>query len=348
MKPKKRPVALWLIALIVLVAVAFVADICLGSVAIPFDEVLSALFGGETSKESWGIIIRDIRLPKALTALVAGAALSIAGLQMQTLFRNPLAGPFVLGISSGASLGVAVLVMAGSALSVGFLNPANISGAWGQVIASVAGSFAVLSLVMLVAIRVKDSVTLLIVGLMFGSLTAAVVSVLQHFSSPELVDAYVIWTFGSLKGVDWSHLAVLTPIFAMGLLFSFALHKSFNALLLGEDYAESLGVSVRRTRMLTIVSTSLLAGSVTAFCGPIAFIGLAVPHLVRALFGSAKHRLLLPACLLGGAALMLICDIISEMPGLDQTLPVNSVTALFGAPVVIAVILRNRNLNHSF
>ena len=326
------------------VAVLFLLNLSLGSVAIPLEQVTRILLGFQAEQEAWGHIIHEFRLPKALTALLAGSALGCSGLQMQTLFRNPLAGPFVLGISSGASLGVALVVMAGSLLG-GWLW----ADAQGLIIAAATlGSASVLLLVVLVSIKVRDGMTLLIIGLMFGSLASAVVSILQFFSEAEQIQAYLIWTFGSLSGTTWEELRLLLPVVVVGLILAQFLAKPLNALLLGERYAESMGVSLKKARFLIILSTSLLAGSITAFCGPIAFVGLAVPHLCRLLFPTADHRKLLPAVMLGGALLLLVCDILAQLPGSDKVLPINAVTSLLGAPVVIWLIVRRRNISKSF
>ena len=322
----------------------FLADLSLGSVSIPPAEIVKILSGGSGEKVAWEHIIWQFRLPKALTALAAGSALACSGLQMQTLFRNPLAGPFVLGISSGASLGVALLLMAGSAF--GALVAINSQAL--IVLAATSGSALVLLLVVAVSTRIQDSMTLLIIGLMFGSLAGAVVSILQFFSQAEQVQAYLIWTFGSLAGTSWNELAVLLPVCGLGLLLGLLLAKPLNALLLGDRYAESMGVPLKKVRIWIIISTSLLAGGVTAFCGPIAFVGLAVPHLTRLLIPTADHRRLLPAVILGGAILLLLCDILSQLPGTEKVLPINAVTSLLGAPVVIWLIVRRRNISKSF
>jgi iron complex transport system permease protein len=266
---------------------------------------------------------------------------------MQTLFKNPLAGPFVLGISSGASLGVALLVMTGLNIGIFGINVSFLEN-WWIVIAATLGAAMVLILVMLVSVRVRDSMSLLIIGLMFGSATGALVSVLQFFSEAQQIQAYLIWTFGSLGGLDWDALEIFIPAVILGLCISIFLIKQMNALLLGENYAQSMGLNMQSVRTWIIVSTSLLAGSITAFCGPIAFIGIAVPHLARMLFFSADHRILLPAVMVSGAVLMLICDIIAQLPGSEYTLPINAITSLFGAPVVIWIIISRKNLRSSF
>lgn len=339
--------AAFTVGLLGLTALLFVLSLTLGSVAIPFAEVLAALVGRPTTDAAWAAIVRDFRLPRALTALLAGAALSASGLLMQTLFRNALAGPYVLGLSAGASLGVAVVVLAGS--SVGFAGIVGLGGlgAWTLIGASVAGSAVVLGLIGWVATRIEDSTTLLILGLMFSSLTGAVVSILQYLSDADQIQAFLLWTFGSLGGVTWLQLAVLGPTLAVSLVGCLLLIKALNVLLLGERYAASLGLHLTRTRLGVIGLTSVLAGGVTAFCGPIAFLGLAVPHLTRAVLNTSDHRAVLPACLPAGSALLLTCDLLARLPGTALTLPINAVTALFGAPVVIWILLRQRNLGRA-
>lgn len=324
----------------------FLLDISLGSVYIPIEEVFNILIGGDVEKSSWQNIILKFRIPRALTAITVGAALAVSGLQMQTLFRNPLAGPFVLGISSGASLGVALLMLSGSLITTSFFM--SDLGNWLIVIAASLGSGLVLMLVVAVSIRVRDSMTLLIIGLMFGSLTGAVVSILQYFSTGDEIQLYLFWTFGSLGGLNIDELKVLSVIVIVGLAVTVALIKPLNALLLSENYARSMGVSIKSSRLLIILSTSLLAGSVTAFCGPIAFIGLAVPHLARLLFDTSDHKILLPAVALTGIIIMLVCDIISQLPGSQSLLPINAVTSLLGAPVVIWIILKRGSMKNTF
>ncbi len=333
--------------LILLLVICFLANVSLGSVYISLSQILIILSGGSGEKVVWENIIFNFRLPKAITAIIVGAGLSLSGLQMQTLFRNPLAGPFVLGISSGASLGVALLVMAGFNISFMFLD-LNFLGNWLIVLAATLGASLVLILVVLISLRVKDSMALLIIGLMFGSATGALVGVLQFFSDARQIQAYLIWTFGNLGGMNWSELWVFIPAVFLGVIIAFVLIKHMNALLLGENYARSMGLKMNKVRIWIILSTSLIAGTITAFCGPIAFVGIAVPHLARMLFNSADHKILLPATLLIGAILMLVCDSIAQMPGSDYTLPINAITSLLGAPLVIWLIIKKRNLRSSF
>jgi len=333
--------------LVILICGIFLLDLIFGSVGIPFQKVFAILSGSDV-KHSWNYIVLNFRLPKALTAIFVGAGLSVTGLLMQTLFRNPLAGPYVLGISSGASLGVALMVMASAIVPVFFGAVSAFLGSWALVVAAVAGASLVFLLVALASIRISDSVSLLIIGIMFGSITGAVVNILQYFSDPEQIQSFIVWTFGSLSGVSWNEMQVMAPIVFSGLLIAFFLIKPLDALLLGENYARGVGISVNRTRIAVIISTALIAGTLTAFTGPIAFVGVAVPHIARAIFRTASHKVLMPAVVLIGAAIMLICDIFAQMPGNQNTLPINSVTALFGGPVVIWVIMRSRNVKASF
>jgi iron complex transport system permease protein len=319
---------------------AFLLSLVFGSVRIPPDQVLTILVGGEPLRATWVTIINDFRLPKALTATLAGAALGVSGLQMQTLFRNPLADPFVLGVSSGASLGVALVVLSVGAANTALLAVAGLLGNLSLVVAACLGAGAVLMLVLALAQRVQSSVTLLILGLMIGYLTSAIVSLLLYFSIAERIQAYIAWSFGSFGGVTWSQMRVLAPVVLGGLLLAFILTKALNALLLGEAYARSMGLNIRRARMAIVADSAILAGAVTAFCGPIAFLGIAVPHLCRALLRSADHRVLVPACALLGATVALLADLVAQAPGASVVLPLNAITALIGAPVVVWIILR--------
>ena len=329
--------------LVILIVLLFFANISLGSVHIPAKAIWAILTGGDIENEAWSYILLEFRIPKALTAIFVGMGLSVSGLQMQTLFRNPLAGPFVLGISSGASLGVALLVMTGGLFAFSI-----VLGNWLQVMAATVGASLVLFLVLGVSARVKDSMALLIVGLMLGSATGALVSVLQFFSSKEQLQEYLIWTFGNLGGQTWSELGIFIPLIILGLFLSFILTKPLNALLLGEQYAQSMGLHIGKSRFMIIVSTSILAGCITAFCGPIAFVGIAVPHIARLLFNTSDHSVLVPAVSLTGALLMLFCDLLAQLPSAGYTLPINIITSLLGAPVVIWVILRGKNVSNSF
>lgn len=325
------------IILSVILAVCFFINISLGSVYIPLKNILESLLGNSDN-----IIITQYRLPKAITAILVGSGLGISGLLMQTLFRNPLAGPFVLGITSGSSLGVALVIL-GSGLFGGLFATALISK-WSIVIAASLGSFLVLLAVLAVSNKVRDTMAILIIGLMFGSITAAVVSVLSYFSSAEQLQQYIFWGFGSLSNLSWHELTIFLLIYLVGLTLSIASIKSLNSLLLGENYAKSLGLNLKQSRFIIILSTSLIAGTITAFSGPIAFIGLAIPHLTKQIFKTSNHKILLPAVFLFGAIIMLICDSISQIPGSDYTLPINAITALVGAPVVIWLLVRQRKM----
>jgi iron complex transport system permease protein len=319
-------------------------DIFLGSVNIKISEILKALFGNSTGVDS--TIIFQFRIPKAITALTVGMALSLSGLLMQTVFRNPMAGPDVLGISSGASLGVAIVILGfNSIISVDSLRGL---GNWILIAASWIGAGAVMILIMTISARVRDIMTILIIGIMLSSGLLAIVTIMQYFSAESLLKAYVIWTMGSLGNLTESQLRLLIICVLAGIVLSLLSAKMLNALSLGENYASSIGLNVKLSRTVIFASTSILAGSVTAFCGPIGFIGIAVPHITRILLRTSDHKILIPGTILTGASVMLISDIISQLPGSDTVLPVNSVTSLIGIPVVIWVIFRNRNYSGSF
>ncbi len=338
-----------LLALLVVVLIGlFLVSLALGSVNIPLDQVVTILLGGEGERATWTNIVFRFRLPKATTAILAGAALSVAGLMMQTFFRNPLASPFILGISSGASLGVALIVMAGGTAGATLIAGIGLGGDVLLATAAGIGAGLTMLLVLLVSHRVRSTMTLLVLGVLFGYFTGSLVSLLIHFSVAERVQAYLNWTFGSFGGVTWSQMPILVGMVAVGLLMSLILAKPLNALLLGEGYARTMGVNVTSARVGIIVATALLAGAVTAFCGPIGFIGVAVPHLCRSLFSTSNHRVLVPATILMGGIVALVAALIAELPGSNAILPLNAVTAVLGAPVVIAVILRQRNLHRSF
>jgi len=295
----KIPVWLRCSLAVALLVALFLADLCFGQVSVPLGTTVSALLGQASPSDIAARIVLEYRLPRAITSVLAGAALAVAGLQMQTLFRNPLAGPYELGMSSGASLGVALLVIGGGA-SASWSTSFSGLGHWGVVLAAIAGSAGVMFLIVALAMKVTSGVNLLIIGLMIGSITGALVAILQYFTSPELLQAFLLWSFGSVGGLGWSKLAVLGPIVGLGVFLSLVWTRGLDALLVGESHARTLGVSVPVARLRVVVTTSLLAGSVTAFCGPIAFVGMAVPHLARPLVGAALHRSLLPACLLCG------------------------------------------------
>jgi iron complex transport system permease protein len=322
--------------------VLWFTNISFGSVSIPFTDIFAIIFGDDTIKDSWQTIVLDFRIPKAITAVLVGSGLSISGLLMQTLFRNPLAGPFVLGISSGASLGVALLILGSSIfggvfLSISFSN-------WAIAIAASLGSFLVLSAVILAANKVRNTMSILIIGLMFGSFTSAIISMLSYFSEAQEIQQYIFWSFGSLGNLSWDELAIFFSIYLIGLIGVFAIIKPLNSLLLGENYAKSLGVNVKQSRIIILLITSLLTGVITAFSGPIAFIGLAVPHLAKLIFTTSNHKILIPATALTGALVLLICDIIAQVPTSEFTLPINAITSLFGAPVVIWLLIRKKKI----
>ena len=325
------------LVLIALLIFCFLVNISLGSVSIPLNEIFESLIGASDN-----YIIQNYRLPKAITAILVGSGLGVSGLIMQTLFRNPLAGPFVLGISSGASLGVAIVIL-GAGIFGGALTTLLVSK-WSVVIAASLGSFLVLLAVLAVSTKVRDTMAILIIGLMFGSITAAVVSVLSYFSSAEQLQQYIFWGFGSLGDLSWNEILIFSIIYCIGLLLSVVSIKGLNTLLLGENYAKSLGLNIKQSRLTIIIATSLLAGTITAFAGPIAFIGLAIPHMVRQVFTTSNHKILLPAILLFGAIVMLICDSIAQLPSSDYTLPINAITSLIGAPVVIWLLVRKRKM----
>lgn len=334
MPPLGKSIRPWLFLLFSLLALT-VIDLSYGSVSIPPGEVLRALSGKPTTEPVWKDIVLDFRLTKALTCILAGAALGAAGLQMQTLFRNPLAGPDVLGLTSGASLAVSLLILRGKGIA-DLPGPCSIA-----VVASI-GCTAVFLVVLLFARRLRDPASLLIVGLMIGALASSIVSVLQFKSRSDDLQIYFIWTFGNVSSLNWPEIGVLSWILAAGLILAFTLSKPLNAWVLGDNYAQSLGIRLQRSRVLVILSASLLTGGVTAFCGPIAFVGLAVPHLTRLLISTSDHRIMLPNVALGGAILVLLCDILSQLPPGPEILPVNAITALFGAPVVIWVVIRSK------
>ncbi|MCK9324992.1 MAG: iron ABC transporter permease [Bacteroidales bacterium] len=335
------------ISLGLLTLAALLADLMFGSVSFTWED-LGQVLSGSQETENLAFILWKIRLPKALTGILVGAGLSVSGLMMQTLFRNPLAGPYVLGISSGASLGVAILMMASSLFTAGATSGILLVGHWGMVLAAMFGALLVMLLVILVSMRIADSVSILIIGIMFGSAAGALVSVLQYFSDPDSVHSFLVWTFGSIAGVSWSQLGILVPLVIAGLFAAVVLQKPLNAFLLGENQARALGVNVKRIRLLVVILTSLLTGALTAFTGPIAFVGIAVPHLARMLFRTSDHRLIIPASVLIGSLLLLVCDILTQVPTGGQVLPINSVTALFGAPVVIWVIMSNRKTRNAW
>ena len=332
---KQRSTILFLLLTILVVAL-FAVDMCVGSVDVSLGDIWTVLTGGECNPITEKIII-DIRLMKALMAILAGAALSVSGLQMQTLFRNALAGPYVLGGSSGASLGVALFILGTPLLGLG---GSSLLSSFGVAGAAWIGAAATLAAVAAVSRRIKDIMVILILGMMIGSAVSAIVQVLQYLSHEEALKSFVVWTMGSLGDVTTTQMWLVAPSILAGLAIAVAVIKPLNLLLLGEPYARTMGLNIGRTRMLILLSTTLLAGTATAFCGPIGFIGLAIPHVARIMFRNADHRTLMPAAALIGAISLLLCDIVSKM----LTLPVNTITALLGIPIVVWVVVRNKNI----
>lgn len=338
----------WIIGFVLLISLfvaLFIVNIGFGSVSIPFDDILKVLVGDEASRQAYTSIILKSRLPQTITAVLAGAGLAVGGLQMQTLFRNPLAGPSILGISSGAGLGVALVVLfAGNILGIsistyGWFGHLTVVGA------AFLGAFVVLLLIVLFARALRDNTILLIVGIMVGYAASSIIGVLKFYSPKEDVHAYVIWGLGSFSNVLWEHLMILIPVVFVGLFISLLLIKPLNVLVLGENYAENLGINIKRTRISILFCTGLLTAAITAFCGPIAFLGLAVPHLTKGIFRTSDQKILMPAVILAGSVLALFCNIVARMPGFEGALPINVVTGLIGAPIVISVIVKRRKLN---
>lgn len=338
----KRPVAFLMVLIAASIFVFFFLNLVLGSVSIPFSSVWNILWGTGDETVIWQNIVWKSRVPQALTALVAGAGLSISGLLMQTVFRNPLAGPSVLGISSGASMGVAFVILLSGSLGGVALSRLGVVGEIALSVAAIAGALSIMALIVYVSQKVKGNVTLLIIGVMIGYVANAVIGVLKYFSVEEDIRAYVIWGLGSFSRVSGDQMMLFVCLMVVLIPLSFFLIKTLNLMLLGDGYARNLGLNIKRARMLVITAAGVLVAIVTAYCGPIVFLGLAVPHLCRAIFHTSDHRILMPACLFAGASLALICNLIARMPGFEGALPVNSVTALVGAPVVASVLFRKR------
>lgn len=326
----------------ILLLLTFLLNISFGQVAIPFKEVIKSLFGSHASKETWEYIIVNFRLPKAITAILVGIGLSISGLLMQTLFRNPLAGPYVLGLSSGSSLGVAFVILGAGILPLSLAD--FLLSSYGIILASCLGSFMVLLLVLTISKFLRDTMTILIAGLMFSSFASAIVSILTYFSSAEKLQKFTFWSMGSIGNISWPNILILFIAICIGLLISLFSIKSLDGLLLGENYAKSLGLKIKKSRRMIILATSILAGSITAFAGPIAFIGLAVPHLSKLIFQTSNHLVLFWGTIIIGAIIMLFCDMVSQMPGFDFTLPINAITSIIGAPIVIWLLVRKNRL----
>ncbi|WP_240109127.1 iron ABC transporter permease [Streptomyces sp. MUM 203J] len=340
-RPGRRRLAV-VLALGMGTAALFVVALATGSHPVPTAEVVRILFGGTADDPRWTVIVEQVRLPRALTATAVGAALAVAGVQMQTLFRNALADPFSLGVSSGAGLGVAAVVVGTGGVAGSFTGDLAGLGRVGVIIAAALGAAAVLALVLFLSRWVRSAVTLLVIGVMIGSAATAMVGVMLVYARPERAQQFVMWGLGSFSATTWPDLQVMLPVVGVGLLAALLTAKRLNALLLGEDYARTMGLNVRRSRDLALFGTALLAGAATAFCGPVAFLGLAVPHLTRVALGTSDHRALIPASMLAGAFLALVCALLSQPPGTDAVLPLNAVTSLFGAPVVITFLIRSR------
>lgn len=334
------------IALSVLLFLGIILSLSLGSISIPFPEVVKALAGQKTEQSVQSTIIWQLRMPRTLAAMLAGAALSISGLLMQTFFRNPIAGPFVLGISSGAGLGAAIWIM-GAAVLVewGLISNASLYGSWALVSAACIGAALVLILLLLVSHRLPDVNTLLILGLMLGSSVSALVMILQFFSGKQELQRFILWSMGDLGSLTWRELSVLSPIVLVAIGFAALLAQPLNAMLLGEAYARSLGVSVPKLRRNIIIITAVLAGSITAFCGPIAFVGIAVPHIARLLWQTQRHQTLIWGSILLGMVVLLYCQLLAQLPLQDNILPINAVTSLLGAPIVIWIVLTMRKVH---
>ncbi len=335
----------WIILSVGLIIVVFLLNVAIGSVHIPLGEVTKIVFGLGSENTAWSKIILKSRLPQAITASLAGSGLAVGGLMMQTLFRNPLAGPSILGISAGSSLGVAfVMMFAGANIGISSL---NLYGNLASIIAAIIGAVATLFLILFFARKVKNNAMLLIIGIMIGYITSALVDVLKYYSMSKFVHSYAIWGLGSFSNVAWHQLNIFIPVILIGLGLSFLLMKPLNILLLGENYATNLGLNVGRTRFFIILTTGILTAVITAFCGPIVFLGLAVPHITKMIFKTSNHKFLIPGVILTGILLALLCNLISKLPGFDSALPINVVTSIFGAPIVISVILKQRKLKLS-
>ena len=332
-----------ILLLLVILIIVFLLDLLSGSVHISFFQSISTLLDPSTADSQISTILFQFRIPKALTAMMAGAALSVAGLQMQTVFKNPIAGPDILGVSSGASLGVALFVLSAGWIFKGTLL-FSLAGSWGLVLAACIGAGLMMALVVLIASRLRDLMTVLILGILISSAVLSIVSVLQYFSNESSLKSFIVWTMGSLGSTTRDQLSVLIPAVMAGLGISLLSSKFLNAFLIGENYARSMGMNIRTAYLLVFASTAILTGSITAFCGPIGFVGIIVPHLARRFFATPLHNLLIPATMLIGAIVMLIGDLISQLPGYETTLPINSVTALLGIPIVIWIIFRQKKM----
>lgn len=334
---------IWLALL--LPALLFAANLFIGSVKIPFGAVLDILTGGTGQKASWTSIVLQSRLPQAITALLAGAALAISGLMLQTLFRNPLAGPSILGISDGANLGVAIAIMALGG-TFGAISGLALSGYLLIVLSAFAGALLILSVIIWFSTKVTSNVMLLIIGIMVGYLASSAISILNFYATADKVHAYAMWGLGNFSAVSLDQLPFFCSFVIAGLAVAMMLIKPLNALLLGEAYAENLGVNIKRTRAVILICTGILTATVTAFCGPVSFIGLVVPHIARLLLGSSNHNRLVPVTILMGSTVALLCNLITVLPGSNMLLPLNAVTPILGAPVIIYVIVNKKNIQY--
>lgn len=337
---KTQPLFIFLIATLL---ISFLGNIAVGQISIPINEIVNSLFKGHASKETWEYIILNFRIPKALTAMLVGSGLSVAGLLMQTLFRNPLAGPDVLGLSSGSSLGVALLILGSSVLPPYFVS--FFLSSFSTVVASCIGSFLVLLFVLVASKKVQDTASILIIGLLFSSFTGAIISVLSYFSTAQELQKFMFWSLGSLGNLTSEKIIILSICIFTGLVLAVFSIKPLDGLLLGENYAKSMGIDIKKSRLQVLLSASILVGTCTAFVGPIAFVGLAVPHATKLLFQSSRHKILLSGTFLIGAIALIVCDTISQMPGFDFTLPINAVTSIFGAPIVIWLVTNKKKLS---
>lgn len=332
-------------SLLISSVVLFLLDLFLGSVQIPFQSIINILTNSGTEKESWQIIVLNSRLPKALAAILCGSALSVSGLQMQTLFRNPLAGPYILGISSGAGLGVAIFIMGLSVLGIS-VSSLHFFGSYGLIVFSFLGSLMVLLLLLASIYRIKDMMTVLILGIMLGSIITSFIAIIQYFSYDSQLKSFVMWTMGDLSSINLNQILIITPILFLGLGWSYVISKQLNLYLLGEDYAKTIGLNVRRFQLNVVIITALLTGVVTAYCGPIGFIGIIVPHLARLLGKTSNHKILIPFSILIGVNVLLFADIVSVLPNSEMVLPINAISSFIGIPIIIWIIFKNKRITN--
>ena len=327
--------------LLLMLPIFFGVDILLGNVSISFDKVLAILLG-EPAEETYRIIVMQSRIPKAITALLCGSSLAVSGLLMQTLFRNPLAGPYILGISSGSGLGVAILIMGSGILGFSYVSNLSIS------IAAIIGAIAILLILFIISTKVRDVMTLLILGVMIGAISTAIIGIIQYFTSDYQLKSFLIWSLGSLSGTSFNQLLYISLVVFVGTLTAFFFSKNFNALSMGEEYAKTIGFSIIFVRFVVILISGLLTGVITAYCGPIGFIGIVVPHLARLIFKSANHFILIPGSILIGMIMLLLSDILTNIYGRGISLPINSITAILGIPIIIWIIFSKRKISSGF